>query len=304
MVRHCRYLFYFLAIAFIVSPGCIREDLSDCAFLTLKFKVHVFDESRNDPAEVIDGTQVYVFDSKGYVKTVEIADVSNCYAVGLAKSDAVSMTAWGNLRADSIEIPVMYKGMSQIQALLKLKKSGEYCVEPPDLFFASYRSDYPLTGSAMETPSFNVVGDTVILNLKRIVSSVTITAKHISDSFGTDTAGCYFVVRGTKDAINFNGETFGSVAAYKPPAYFDAERNLKTPVFKILPQEENEYLTVELHRGNEKLFSVYTDSDGELLRAYAGKQLNIVMDFNSEDVNVGISVVITPWGETWQDTVM
>lgn len=302
MVRHSRYRFYFLAIAFIVSSGCIREDLSDCAFLTLKFKVHVFDESRNAPAEVIDGTQVYVFDSNGYVRTVKIEDVSDCYAVGLAKSDGVSMAAWGNLRADSIEIPVMYKGMSQIQALLKLKKSGEYCVEPPDLFFASYRSDYPSTGAAMETPSFSVVGDTVILNLKRIVSSVTITAKHISDSFGPDTAGCFFVVRGTKDAINFNGETFGSVAAYKPPAYFDAERNLKTPAFKILPQEENEYLTVELHRRNEKLFSVYTDSDGELLRAYAGKQLNIVMDFGRN--NVGISVVITPWGETWQDTVM
>lgn len=140
------------------------------------------------------------------------------------------------------------------------------------------------------------------MSLKRIVSTVTITAKHVAEYFGPDTAGCFFVVRGTKDAINFNGETIGSVAAYKPPAYFDTEQNLKTSVFKILHQADNEYLTVELYRGNEKLFSVSSDSNGQLLRASAGKHLNIVMDFSQR--NAIIRLIITPWGQTWQDTSM
>ena len=138
--------------------------------------------------------------------------------------------------------------------------------------------------------------------MERIVSSVTITGKHLSEVFGPDTTGCFFVVRGTKDAVDFNGEICGSEAIYKPASFFDAEQNLRTPVFKILPQADNEYLTVELYRRNEKLFSVSTDSDGQLLRAYPGKQLNIVIDFSRR--NAVIRMIITPWGETWQDTVM
>ena len=82
------------------------------------------------------------------------------------------------------------------------------------------------------------------------------------------------------------------LAAYKPAA-FRCGTQPENSVFKILPQAENEYLTVELYR-ETKLYSTHTDSDGKLLRAYAGKQLNIVLDFNREDVSVGIRVIITP----------
>ncbi len=291
MAHYYRYIAYLLAVAFIVFGGCIREDLSDCGYLTLKFKVSDSREETNAGTDAVDSAQVYLFDSRGYVRTVEVGDISKHYTLGFEKSDEISIAAWGNLRGDSIGIPVMHRGMCQTCTSIKLKKQGEYCTEPPDLFFASYRSG-------------NTVVDTVILTLERIVSSVTITGKHILERFGTDTADCYFVIRGTKDGIDFDGKTWGSVAAYKPAVFFDAEHNLKTPVFKILPQAENEYLTVELYRGNEKLYSTHTDSDGKLLRAYAGKQLNIVLDFNREDVSVGIRVIITPWGETWQETVM
>ena len=289
MVRYCRYRAYLLAVAFIVSGGCIREDLSDCRYLTLKFKVSDSREETNAGTDAVDSAQVYLFDSRGYVRTVEVGDISKHYTLGFEKSDEISIAAWGNLRSDSIEIPGMHRGMCRLCAILKLKKQDEYCPEPPDLFFASYRSE-------------DTVVDTVIVTLERIVSSVTITGKHLSDSFGIDTAGCYFVIRSTTDGIDFNGEAVGSEAAYRPSAYFDAEHNLKTPVFKILPQAENEYLTIELYRGNEKLYSTHTDSEGELLRALPGEQLNIVIDFSRR--NVVIKIIITPWGETWQETVM
>jgi hypothetical protein len=304
MALYCRYTRYLLAMAFIVGVGCstIKDNMPDCEQRTLTLKVLVADEESDIGRARVDSAQVYLFGSDGYIGKRVIGNLPNTYTFKLDKTNGIAISAWGNLKSDSIEVPPMYTGMTPDQAILKLKKSGEYNHEPPDLFFASYHSDLSAAAAAMKNSSFNVVGDTVILSLKRIVSSVTITAKHISDYFGTDTTGCFFVIRKTKDALNFNGETCGDDAVYKPYAFFDAGQNLQTAPFKILPQADTEYLTVELYHRDEKLFSANTDSNGQLLRASAGKRLNIVMDFSQR--NAIVRLIITPWGQTWQDTSM
>jgi hypothetical protein len=110
------------------------------------------------------------------------------------------------------------------------------------------------------------------------------------------------VVRGAKNAINFKGELCGTEASYAPPVSFDSKGNLVTTVFRIFPPENEDYITVDIYRGNNKLYSVNADSKGDLFRSEAGSQLNIIIDFAHNNAN--IKVVISPWGETWQETTM
>lgn len=159
MAHYRRYTCYFLIGTFILISGCssIKEDWPNCDQLTLTLKVLIAEDESDIGLTKVDSAQVYLFGGNGYIASMGIGNLPNGYTFKLDKTDEIAIAAWGNLKNDSLEVPSIYTGMRPDQVLLKLKKSGEYCQEPLDLFFASYRSDNPVTGSTMQTSLLNAI---------------------------------------------------------------------------------------------------------------------------------------------------
>lgn len=83
-----------------------------------------------------------------------------------------------------------------------------------------------------------------------------------------------------------------------PPLQGDAY----APPFRIFPTREGEYIEVEIYRGQEKLCTVTQDSELQPLRAAAGKQTDIEIDFRKTEIRAFVKVL--PWGEVEQETEM
>ena len=72
--------------------------------------------------------------------------------------------------------------------------------------------------------------------------------------------------------------------------------------FRIFPTQEEECIEVEIYRGQEKLCTITQDNELHLLRAEAGKQTDIEIDFRKTEIRVFVKVL--PWGEVEQETEM
>ena len=58
----------------------------------------------------------------------------------------------------------------------------------------------------------------------------------------------------------------------------------------------------KIYRGQEKLCTITQDNELHLLRAEAGKQTDIEIDFRKTEIRVFVKVL--PWGEVEQETEM
>lgn len=277
----------------------VYDDLTDCSSIKLRL-VLVDSISFENIINKIDPISVYLFKSNRYVRKVETENNKSIYLAGYEKKDSISIAIWGNLKKDSVEIIGLNVGSKPDDIYIKLIRDGDLSQEPSDLFYTSYKLNND--SGFVDIRAGETYEDTTVLTLRRIVTSVQIVAKHLVERFGNDTSEMHFKLKGLKNSINFNGKLSGSEAIYSPYTFFNPEGNLMTKVFKILPAPGVDYITVELYKKNELIFSTNKDSNGNLLRPTSGNQLNIVIDFYRTNIN--IKTLITPWGEIWQETTM
>ena len=80
------------------------------------------------------------------------------------------------------------------------------------------------------------------------------------------------------------GKVTGESAGYRPPTVTDGQGDAYAPPFRIFPTREGEYIEVEIYRGQEKLCTVTQDSELQPLRAAAGKQTDIEIDFRKTEI--------------------
>ena len=311
-----------LLFPLLLLGSCVLEDMDNCAQYKLTVKI-VGTDGYELPSGTVDTVNVYLFDEAGFVRMVS-TDKSGDLMFGYDKDQELTLVAWGNLKKDSLVVPTLTKGESPEEALVELRKLEDYDLSSTDLFYARYtvRGDSVVEATEATATAVAVVGegtvtasssslaglrssgassDTLTLSLERMVASLSITGKYMSERFGTDTASYHFVVRSTKDALNFLGSPAGDTASYVPGTSVDADEQLVTPVIRVLPTPTDETLIIDLYRGDSLLYSTTTDSDGNALQAIAGKQLNVVLIFSYSFVRV--TVTVTPWGEeVVQDT--
>jgi len=286
--------------------GCIFEDLDGCAEYNLDIVVKdVYGSVLS--LKTLDSLTIYLFNQEGYIRMIKAAVKGQDIRIGYERDDQLTLIAWGNLKNDSLVAPALTKGMSLEDGIVRLRETGSCNLLPTDLFYSLQTYSESDTSSSVSSGvtmrSNNVGSDTLLLIMNRTIAHVKLTAKNMSECFGTDTAGYHFVVQGLHDALSFYGEPLGDTARYIPASYWIADDVLYAPVFRILPVLEDsvdDFQSLSLYRGNTKLFTTHTDSKGQLLRVKAGEQMNVTIDFHYAQAY--ITVTISPWDETTQET--
>lgn len=281
----------FLYILLVLSlNGCIMDDMSGCSQYELTVKA-VTSDGEDISLDSFHSLGVYLFADSSFVKVL-YPDENGKYLLGYDKGVSLTFVAWGNLSSDSIIPPVLKIGTNIKDALVQLKKNGEYSYSSPELFYASQ------TISSSSTRSLDVESDTVSLLLKRKVGALTIMTKNLELYFGKSDNYRY-VIRETKNTLNFLGELTGEEANYSPYSYFDENRILTAPAFNVFPSETDGQIEVDIYRGDTKVYATTTDSSGNPIKVLPGKQSNIYISIEFCDIT--LQYIVSPWGVVGQN---
>jgi hypothetical protein len=230
---------------------------------------------------------VYMFKDNKYVGVVPVQP-DGAFQLGYDKGASLTFVAWANLKSDSLNIPKIEFGTNMEDALIKLKTGSGYDLSSSDLFYA--RKDF------LATRTVTSQDDTATLVLKRSVSSITVTTKHLVEYFGNSSYYRY-EIRGTRNSLNFLNEQIGTDAIFSPISYFDVNRQFVTPVFYVFPSKDNQQISVDIYRGETRIFTTNTDMYGTPLKAVVGKQVNVLIDFRSASITFSVN----PWMSSMQN---
>lgn len=294
----CRcYIESVLGVFFLLSlfcTSCIKEDLSDCRNYDLTMKVVDAEGEDISSSGAIHDLKAYLFGNDKFIKELPID--SGKITFTYSKSVPVTVVAWGNLQNDTLDLPQLTSGMGITEALVQLKKSNTQTLSAPDLFYQSY--------SSVSTKS-DVDEEVVELSLKRRTAQMHISFGGIITAFGGTEDEYSYIIKGAGYGLNFKGEALLSDEhPYKPTTSWNTLNRLETPIFSIIPDDNNDdYVQVNLYKGEKLVYSIQSDTYGNKLKAVPGKMLNVIVDFATIYINVSI-VSIIPWGQVQQQVVL
>ena len=237
---------------------------------------------------------MYLFGENGFVRMVP-AGVSSDYLFGNHKEARLTLVAWGNIKEDTLITAKIKPGTLIEEACLKLKQHTERSHLPvTDLFYCRKELNNTATRSIQE--------EKITLVMERMTAGLSIRTRYLAERYPYQGETYTFIVRGTGSEVDFMGKVTGESAGYKPPTFTDEQGDTYAPPFRIFPTQEEECIEVEIYRGQEKLCTITQDNELHLLRAEAGKQTDIEIDFRKTEIRVFVKVL--PWGEVEQETEM
>lgn len=291
-----RPLAFVCSLLFLLAACSVREQVEECVQYALTVKA--VDSEGNDLTDsgTLTCVDIYLFDETGFVRRIPTGTRSD-FLFAHSKASTVTLVAWGNLNADSIESPDIAGGTPPEQAQLLLLR-GEHGYDLPitDLFYSR---------KVIEQPSATrgLIEENLTLVLERRAAGMSIRTHNLSDRFGNSAEPCRFVVRGTSSALNFLGEPMNSDAGHVPPAVQVEGGDLYAAPFRLFPTQQGEpCMEIDLYRGDNRLCTVTTDSEDKPLCALPGQQLNV--DIELSVATIRVTVTIAPWGEVNQETEM
>jgi hypothetical protein len=287
----CRILSF--PVTCLLLYGCISEQTDACVQYELTVRAVTPSGEDVTSSGVITSMDIYLFDESGFVRMVPKGSSSD-FLFGVEKSKTLTLIAWGNLKGDSLKLPSPTVGTSLEEAKVELLELATgYNLPVTDLFYARR----VLTG---ETATRAMQSDTVRLVMERLSAALAVKIGHAREYFGSDEP-LHLVVRGTGTALSFLGEPLGQEAGYAPAmTAVSGKDEWVAPLFRVFPTQDDGRIVVDLYRKGEKLFTITTDDEGNLLRATPGKETYISVDFRYARMFVSVSVL--PWGSSGQQT--
>lgn len=274
--------------------GCIREDTDGCAQYAVSVKIVDAENHDITSTGAVVSVNLYLFDQNGFLRMVP-KGTSTDYLIGEASDKDLTLVAWGNLETDSLEVPELFVGTSLEDARIALlKRSNGNNLPSSDLFYNR------LDLNADTRTSVN--GSSSVIVLQRLVAGISIRTNALEKYFGASAKTWHIIVHGAGDSLNFLGCTTGKQSGYEPETVLNASGDLYVPPFRIFPTEQDGNLTIDLYRGQNKVFSTSMDEDGNTLRAPTGKILNLNIDFSS--AHSKIIVTVSDWEDITQNTDM
>lgn len=292
----CLFYTCFITLLLLCLPvACVREKIE--VYDQYAFGLKTVDADGNDLTDmgVVKTFDLYLFGEKGFIRKLSDGELSNFF-FRHNKGERLTLAAWGNLEADSLEVPDPAVGTPIEQVYVRLREqAGEKCLPLPDLFFGTLA----VGGGTTSTRGTNEL----TLVLERCVAEMSVCTHDLSNQFGRSEEPYRIVVRSTGSGLNFLGECVGGDVAYEPALTTDALGDAYLPPFRILPTQADKAITIDLYRGKKKLLTVEKDNLGNPIRVMAGRQLNVDVNFVGTAIRVELS--IKAWGEVVsQDTEM
>lgn len=282
-----------LSLALLLH-GCVREQTDACVEYELSVRAVTPSGEDVTTSGMITSVDLYLFDEDGFVRVIPKSSSSD-FLFGAEKDKALTLVAWGNLKEDSLKLPSLEVGTSLQDAKIELLQAATgYDLTVTDLFYC-YRE------LSAETTTRGIQSDTVNLVMERISAALEVRVSHAREYFGGTEGELSIVVRGAGSVLNFLGESSGEEAGYAPSmTATEGEDEWVAPLFRIFPTGDEQTISVELYRDNEKISTITTDDEGNSLKALPGKETYITVDFRYAQMSVGVSVLA--WGSIWQQT--
>lgn len=306
MNKHISTIFYLaLLLASAVLTGCIKEKGSDyCPTAAHYLIVRSFDADNKE----ITGTGavrevvLYVFDNKGAYTGKIIASENERVPLNYPEGSQLTIVGWGNSQSGKQVMPQLAPGTPIDQAVVTLvenssqpivapigsKASPEissYSASPDDLFWGMS----PIALNSIE-------GQTEVgheLDIKRKVASMSVVIKGLQEWAGTSDTDFSIVINGTRKSIDFKGNKVGDPTLYLQQLLKNENGQFVTGIFNTFPSADTQ-ITIDIYKGNEKIYTVTTDGDNKPFVLDEGRLLNVFIDFTR---NVGVSVTVTEWGK-------
>jgi hypothetical protein len=287
-------MFCFLWVVLLLF-GCVREQMDACVQYELTISA-VDTEGRDVTSSgAVTSIDLYLFDENGFVRIIPQGSSSD-FLFGAEKDKALTLVAWGNLKEDSLKLPSLTVGTSLQDAKIELLQTAAgYSLPVTDLFY-SRREISSSTTRGMQS-------DTIKLVMERLAAALSVRVNHAAEHFGGAQANLHIVVRGTGTSLNFLGEPLDDEAEYAPAMeQVTGEDEWVTSLFRVFPTGEDQRVSIDLYRDDTLLFTIITDDDGNTLRALAGKETYVTVDFRYARMFVNVSVL--PWDSSEQETEM
>ena len=136
------------------------------------------------------------------------------------------------------------------------------------------------------------------LPLRRKVSGVAVTARHLKEYVGSSDGDFHYILRKTGNLLDFYGLPNGTDVSYRPEASFNDRGDFVSSTFNILPTDEE--LRIDIYHRGVLRTTIISDSNGKPLRVTEGRLLNVLVDF---DGAISVEVKVTDWGkeEIWKE---
>lgn len=279
----------------LLHGSCVREDTEDC--LQYAVNVRAVDAEGNDLTEsgTLEKTVVYLFNEKGFVRMVP-AGISSDFLFGHDRNGRLTLVAWGNLKEDTLVTTEISPGTSLEQARLQLRQhAGGSHLPLTDLFYCRKELNKEATTRGMQE-------ETVTLVMERTAAGLSIRTRYLAERYPYNGKPYTFIVRGTGTEVDFTGRIKGGDAGYRPASHTDGQGDVYAPPFRIFPTREDERIEIDIYRERERICTITQTNDSIPLRASAGRQTNIDIDFRYAKVKTHVTVA--PWGTVDQDTEM
>ena len=300
--RNCLQILPVLFLMAFVSASCIKDDLSGCpsphvSGVTLQVKAFDADGNPLDGGTIKDIT-LYVFNADKTLLDILHVSLSELVTLDYPGHDVLKLVAWGNGRQGGQTLPALRQGdhlETAFVSLIQPQTRITYPVagSPDDLFYGTIDIQTSADGlSATDALSARE------LPLRRKVSGVAVTARHLKEYVGSSDGDFHYILRKTGSMLDFYGLPNGTDVSYRPEASFNDRGDFVSSTFNILPTEEE--LRIDIYHRGVLQTTVISDSNGKPLRVAEGRLLNVLVNF---DGAINVEVKVTDWGkeEIWKE---
>src|SRR5690554_154561 len=276
--------------------SCFKDDLTDCP-RPFQVTIKALDADQNDITESgeVKNAILFVFDQnnelvKGF--TINEAQIKGRQPINIEIDypgyESLYFVAWGNAD-ENIEYSNIENVRNLLDLYVKLKSQDGLAISPGDFFRGILT--VPVEYGGTEN------GQSHIVEINRMTSGVTITARHLKE-WNSNLEGEYsFVLHESKDMYDQDGHLIGNAVSYAPSCGFATNGDLSTSIFYTFPPESGKGVHVDILYNGKIIYTIDHDSEGHLFVPIVGRTLNIIIDFRAE---ISVLFEVTPWNVVYQ----
>lgn len=294
------YKVFSLVLLFpVLLAGCIKEDATDCYVLP-SIKVVATTPEGTTPVKPTDiqNLTLYVFDQNGKFITTMPATLGETMELDFPNDKTLQIVGLANGDTKNEIITDFIVGNMISNGSISLKKLQDY------LTMAVYTSPSDLFWGQVDIVNDRQSGKTTILEIKRIVSSITVKIRGLKEFLQIADDNFKIVIETEYNKVGFNGVPSGTGTNYLPQGgRFILVNNIsqyEIPSFNALSSEQGTNIKVKIYRNDILIDTISTDHLGNPLTAYNGIQCEIRINYSG---SVIVEIINAEWGEVliWKD---
>lgn len=285
-----------LLVGLIFATSCIKEDLDECAGLTVKVVNHQGDDIT--ALGNVKGTTLYVFDEN--LKMLEKLSLDKDFVVNrkevklnYAEGQKLHLVAWGNLSTANENI---IESTTAADLQVMLKSDNGLATSPDSLFYGA--KDVQIIGTGVAGKQEIVLEPktgTITMATEGLQNYLNKNPKSLRASEELD-----FYLNKTLSGYNYKGEQIGDSVYYNPESQWD-----EASVERVTVEPKNSALGTNLscaiQLGDQEIQSVtkaLNSNDEEVdITVNPHQNTHVTFRWDDDGAFIGARITVTPWGE-------